>query len=309
MHTVGLIKRQCPTQLTVCSALLHHCISLLSGLYEKKYPEVFKCTFPVQSVVSLLGHTSYSPIGNSVLLKPLYNSCLMWYINVDELFNSFVLSPFLFPLFWLHGPPLSVGYVDLSNLFTFSETFPPLSSPFTITFSFFPFLALIIHFLPFTLPTIISLLTPPPTTPLPHFPSPLPSSIIRYPPARPGRIPGAWVSTPQRCLLGQAAAPGAAVWVIQPSQLTAACQRSRLHRLRHQVHRAGQPWGLLGGLPEWSSARGPEGSLHHWLPENGSRHRGYPPPDQCGPGWLRGGPKDSESSENADILLTIMVGT
>lgn len=209
----------------------------------------------------------------------------------------FVLTSWPLPFRWLCGP-------------LFPVTFPPLSSPFTTTtFSLFspPFpcciFALIIHFLPFTLPTIISHLTPPPTTPLPHFPSPLPppSSIIRYPPARPGRIPGAWVGTPQRCLLGQAAAPGAAVWVIQPSQLTPACQRPRFHRLRHQVHRTGQPGGLLGWLPKWSSAWGPEGSLHHWFPENGCRHRGHPPADQCGSGWLRGGPKDSESQENADI--------
>lgn len=134
-------------------------------------------------------------------------------------------------------------------------------------------------------------------TPLPLFlPLPPPhSSFIRYPPACSGWIPGAWVGTPRQCLLRQAAAPGAPVWVVQPSELSAAGQRPGFYRLRHQVHRAGQPRGLLGWLPERSPAGGPKGGFHYWLPEDGSRSGGCPPADQCGPGWLWGRPKAPES--------------
>lgn len=199
-------------------------------------------------------------------------------------------------------------YVVLSNLtFTahffllFLWTFLTLLS--SSLYSLCVCLALIIHFLPSTPPTIISTSHFPPTTHSPLFPPLLacPSTIIRCPPARPGWISGAWVSTPRKRLLGQASAARAAVWVVQPSQLTAAFQRLGFHCLRHPVHGAGKPGGLLEWLPEWSSAGGPEGRLHHRLTEDGSRHGGRLPADQCGPGWLWGGPKATGSQERALI--------
>ncbi len=198
---------------------------------------------------------------------------------------------------------LSLCYVGLFNftILFFFLNLPCNLSSFILTLHcclfLFPPPVLIIYFPSSTFPTIISFLN----SPLPHCPPSFPSlppphsSIIRYPPARSGWILGTWVGTPRQRLLGQAAAPGAAVWVVQPSQLAASCQRPGFHRLWHQIHRAGQPWGLLGWLPERRSSGGPEGSLHYWLPEDGSRHRRRPPADQCGPGWLWGGPEAAAS--------------
>lgn len=175
--------------------------------------------------------------------------------------------------------------MGLSILFFFSFGF------FWVTFTFLPFS------LPLCSPYHYSLSPLSPFCHSPFCPSllPPPSAIIRYPPACPGGIPGARISTAQRRRLGQAAATGAAVWVVQSSEFAAACQRPGIHRLRHQVHRAGQPRGFLEWLPERSSAGGPEGSIHHGLSEERSGLRGRAPADQCGPRRLRGGPKAAES--------------
>lgn len=122
-------------------------------------------------------------------------------------------------------------------------------------------------------------------------------AVLRYPPSCPGRVPGARVSAAWRRLLGQAAAAGATVRAVQSSQLAAARQRSGLHCVRHQVHGAGQPRGLLGRLPERSSFGGPKGGFHHGLAEDGCRLRGCPPSDQRGPRRLRGGPEAAESQQ------------
>lgn len=139
----------------------------------------------------------------------------------------------------------------------------------------------------------------------PHFQTllclPPLTTIIRYSPSSSGRVPGAWVSTTRWRLLRQAAAAGATVRVVQSSQLAAAHQRPGLHRLRHQVHRAGEPWGLLGWLPERSAFGGPKGGFYHRLPEDGCRVGGRPPSNQCGPRRLRGRPKVAERQQN-DVL-------
>lgn len=140
----------------------------------------------------------------------------------------------------------------------------------SLLFSLFPYLSIS------TLPLIFTpvLILPPPHPCWPLLFSP--PSIIRYPPACPGRVPGARVGAAGRSLLQQAPAAGAAVWLVQSGQLAAAGQRPGLHRLRHQVHRAGQPGGFLGRLPEWGAAGGPEGRFHHRLPEDGGRFRRCP---------------------------------
>lgn len=184
-------------------------------------------------------------------------------------------------LFQLHHPSFSVmGLSILFSLFFFFLFWVTSLSSF------------LFHF-PSALPTI----TLSPHCHSPFCPSllPPPSAIIRYPPACPGGIPGARIGITQRRRLGQAAATGAAVWVVQSSEFAAACQRPGIHRLRHQVHGAGQPRGFLEWLPERSSAGGPEGSIHHGLSEERSGLRRHAPADQCGPRRLRGGPKAAES--------------
>lgn len=208
-------------------------------------------------------------------------SCLIM-ISSCLRFSSLCLN-FLTP------PFLSVMWASRIWLLTSYNTFRNLSS------SFSPLAAVCFFSLSSPLSSLCLYSLSPLNSPPPHchpyiLQLLLPLSIIRCPPARQGWIPGTWVGTPWWCLLGQAAAPGATVWVVQPSQYAASFQRPRFHRLWHQVHRAGEPWRLLEWLPEWSSSGGPEGSLHHWFPEDGSRLGGRPLADQCGPGWLRGGP-------------------
>lgn len=141
-----------------------------------------------------------------------------------------LLSNLSFAFFLLCN--LSSFFLNLHHCPLFSLYFPFL----TIFLSLFTLCPVPFHYV--TLPTH-SVTSPPPPSP----------SIIRHPLACSGRVPGARVGTPWWCILRQTAAPGAAVWVVQPSQLTASCQRPGFHRLRHQVHRAGQPRGLLGWLP------------------------------------------------------------
>lgn len=199
--------------------------------------------------------------------------------------NDFFLVCFSPLCFGLTTPSLSVCFLDISNL----------TLNFLWSFPFFPYTSLFFCFLSPLLTIIIwlrSLLPPyhhffPPLLPL--------SSVIRYPPTCPRRILGTRVGAAQRRLLGQAASLGATVWVVQPSQHAASRQRPGFYRVWHQVHRSGQPRGLLGRLPEWRSAGGPQGSLHQWHPEDGSRDWGHPLADQRGPGRLRGRPKATES--------------
>jgi len=225
---------------------------------------------------------------------------------LNELSVNGLSCAFLFPFcFHLMTHPLLFVTVrgPVQSDFTFSLTFPqlPLFPHYMSSFphhslsgpllslkkkNVFPLSTLLHHIVTLFFPPLL----PPP-----------PPSIIRNPPACPGRIPGAWFGPPPGRLVGQAAAPGASVWVVQQSQLAASCQRPGIHRLRHQLHRAGQPRGLLGWLPERRSAGGPEGSLHHRLPEDGSRRGGRPPADQRGPGRLRGGPVAAEGPEDVDI--------
>lgn len=109
--------------------------------------------------------------------------------NLNELsFNDFVLFLFLYPLFWLPDPlPLSgpIQFDFHCSLLSSSVTFPPFPHPSL----FFPFssplyllyvcLALIIHFVPSTLPTIISPLTPLHLHP-PPFSTTASSSLFHY---------------------------------------------------------------------------------------------------------------------------------
>lgn len=106
-------------------------------------------------------------------------------------FNNLALSPFLFPLFWLHYPSLSVGCVGLTTLFNF-HFFCNLSSSFLTLYSFFSLpLPLFPYCIFASLFTFSHLLTLPlfyTSLPLPphprpilydHFLIPLPLSDIR----------------------------------------------------------------------------------------------------------------------------------
>lgn len=112
----------------------------------------------------------------------------MWCTNLDtlnELLMIFVLSPFLFPLFWLHNSSLSVCYVGW--LFTALNFLCNLSSPSTTVFFFSPFppsfphcIFMLFHLLSLSLfhPSTLPLHT---ITPILHhcFLLPLPLSDIR----------------------------------------------------------------------------------------------------------------------------------